>query len=284
MDGAFQKTDLTSISVAGLTLTGASSNHSITDSNVYGGTEFTSWNWTVSNPFGADGTTEAVTLNLSGNGSATIPPDLDINVYPSDVQSSDTTFTLDALNTGSTTDYKVRTGSYTGTVVGSWTGVGSDELISHQPSTVSPGTQYFVTGSVSVANGGDGVEGNSVNFYVLRPEPGSGGGTNPSATYGVQIFNSSAQLTLDMSDSAAFFKASGTATASGTGTIDISVPGVTTSDFAFTTTTSVGSYTSLGYYSLRASIPSNGTVRLHTEQRAAGSSKTFGYAVISFGD
>jgi hypothetical protein len=57
----------------------------------------------------------------------------------------------------------------------------------------------------------------------------------------------------------------------------VAVPGVTTSDYAFTTETYAG------VYKARASIPEDGVVRLHFTKFYAGDSYTFSYVVISYG-
>ena len=79
-----------------------------------------------------------------------------------------TSFTLSTSGAGSTTTYEVRTGSYTGTIIKSFTGGVTNTIVNNQPSTA--GTTYYVTAYVSTANGGSGVSGrqNVSTFSVTR--------------------------------------------------------------------------------------------------------------------
>ena len=95
-----------------------------------------------------------------------VSPDTSVTFSTSTPLFTGTSFTLTTSGTGSTTDYKVRTGSYTGTVIKSFTGSASNLSISNTPSTA--GTTYYVTGSVSDANDGTGVSANVGTFSVTR--------------------------------------------------------------------------------------------------------------------
>ena len=80
-----------------------------------------------------------------------------------------TSFNLTTAGAGATTTYRVRTGSYTGTVIKTFTGSASSLSISNTPA-LSPGTTYYVTGYVSDTNNGGGTadEEDVGTFTVIR--------------------------------------------------------------------------------------------------------------------
>lgn len=79
-----------------------------------------------------------------------------------------TSYTLSTSGAGSVTTYEVRTSSYAGTIIKTFTGSVSNTTVNHQPST--SGTTYYVTAYVSTANGGVGTTGrqNVGTFSVTR--------------------------------------------------------------------------------------------------------------------
>ena len=103
--------------------------------------------------------------------------------------------------------------------------------------------------------------------------------------YGLQIFDSAGNVTLDVSDRVAFFKANGTGTTTVTTTtnVDISVPGVKTTDYVFMLKGRAGSR------NFNPSIPSDGTVRITISIGYYGITPNYGqvsydWVVMGFGD
>lgn len=273
---------------------------SIGNDPLNGDPDFTWWQWTVgqSNPFGTTvGTQISVIITTAASGPAPIP------AYGGTI--ADQTIAYDqtgdlalsvSLNTGADSGeeaFKICTTTYysTGAVIATTAPYYTSSTISipaaNLPSQGATNTYYlFAYRYASADPPGDENYRLVASFTVERStSQGSGGGTNPDATYGIQVFDSSSNLTLDISDNVAFFKATGSANISASGNTDISVPGVTTLDYAFTTETFISStYGGIEGYTLRASIPSNGTVRITSSKIGNPGTLAANYVVISLGD
>ena len=105
----------------------------------------------------------------------------------------------------SDTIYEVRTVSASGTVVGTRTGNGAI-TVSSIPSAGTSAT-YYITGRVTTANGGDNVA-VLADTYIVLHEAASGGATGDggTGTYGIQVYDTAGNLTLDVSDRVVTFR------------------------------------------------------------------------------
>ena len=105
----------------------------------------------------------------------------------------------------SNTIYEVRTTSASGTVVGTRTGNGAI-TVSSIPSAGTSAT-YYITGRVTTANGGDNVA-VLADTYIVLHEAASGGATGDggTGTYGIQVYDTAGNLTLDVSDRVVTFR------------------------------------------------------------------------------
>lgn len=272
--------------------------HSTGNDPLNGDPDFTWWQWTVgqSNPFGTTvGTQISVTIITAAAGPAPIA------AYGGTI--ADQTIAYDhtgdlalsvALNTGADSGeeaFKIGTTSYYSTVIATTAPYYTSSTISipaaNLPSQGATNTYYLFAYRYASADPPGDENYRLVGSFTVEREvsQGSGGGVNPDATYGIQVFDSSSNLTLDISDNVAFFKATGSANISASGNTDISVPGVTTLDYAFTTETFISStYGGIEGYTLRASIPSNGTVRITASKIGNPGTLAANYVVISLGD
>lgn len=286
--GNYAKEAITSLVVNSSTYTGASSTH---QANLdFNNQDYTRWQWsTTTNDFGTtNGAQIPVTINTASSAPPAIP------AYGGNI--ADQTIAFDftgnlaltiALNSGADSGeeaFKLSESAQLTTTLATTAPYYTSSTISipaaNLPAQGNTKTYYLFAYRYSTADPeGDEVYRLTSSFTVTKESNSSSGGTVGSGSaYGVQVFDSSSNLTLDMSDRVAFFKATGSFTATGTGTIDISVPGVVTTDLAFTTETySYG-------YSISASIPSNGTVRIHVTDHYATANRSFNYAVINLGD
>ncbi|MDG1858269.1 MAG: hypothetical protein P8I94_04150 [Emcibacteraceae bacterium] len=289
IEGIYSKEAITSLVIGSSTYSGSSSTH-LTNLN-FSNTDYTRWEWsTTTNDFGTvNGTQIAVSMTTASSAPAAIP------AYGGNI--ADQTIAFDATGNLSLT-ISLNTGADSGEEAFK---ISEQSQLSTAIATTAP---YYTSSTISIPAANLPTQGNTKTYYLFAyryasadPEgdefyrltssftvtrevnSGSGGGVGSSATYGVSIFDSAGNLTLGMSDSVAFFKATGSVSVNATGTTDISVPGVTTNDFAFTTQVFTDNY------SVRASIPSNGTVRIHVVKHVtSASSETFNYSVINIGD
>lgn len=289
IEGNYSKEALTSLVVNGSTYTGASSTH---QANIeYNNVDHTRWEWsTTTNNFGTVNDAQIpVTINTASSAPPAIP------AYSGDI--ADQTIAFDFTGDLALT-ISLNAGADSGEEAFK---ISETTQITNVIATTAP---YYTSSTITIPAANLPTQGNTETYYIFAyrystadPEgdetyrlgssftvtrsanTGSGGDVGASSEYGVQIFDSSSNLTLDMSDRVAFFKATGSFTATGTATIDISVPGVLITDKAFTTETFGGGY------SVGATIPSNGTVRINVaEVGYAPSNRVFNYAVINLGD
>lgn len=137
---------------------------------------------------------------------------------------------------------------------------------------------YYIYAYRFLAGGGDAQYYYSSSFTITRTEAPS--------TYGIEIYNSSGILVLGADDIAALYKTSltglvSTSTGQKTITVDISAPGVLTSDLPFIEELYLDEVQSV-------SIPSNGTVRytstITTSPTPSSWSSPYKITVISKGD
>ena len=150
--------------------------------------------------------------------------------------SSATTFTVGIASGSSATTYSVRTGSYSGTVVGSRKGNGNIS-VSDTPAAGSSKT-YYLTAHVATADGGNASASNAGTESVSKAAAGSsqaqGGG---SADYGVEIFDASGTKTMSVGDTLAFIVGTTTISVpnsgSSTGNVTGTMTGLKTTDTLF---------------------------------------------------
>jgi len=105
----------------------------------------------------------------------------------------------------SNTIYEARTGSASGTVVGTRTDNGAI-TVSSIPSAGTSAT-YYITGRVTTANGGDNSPVLADTYIVLHEgAAGSGTGDGGTGTYGLRVYDASGNTTLDLSDRVVTFR------------------------------------------------------------------------------
>ena len=110
------------------------------------------------------------------------------------------------IATGSSiTIYEVKTGSASGTVVGTRTGNGAITVASI-PSAGTSAT-YYITGRVTTANGGNNTASLADTYIVVHEAAaGSGTGDGGTGTYGLRVYDASGNTTLDLSDRVVTFR------------------------------------------------------------------------------
>ena len=129
---------------------------------------------------------------------AGVSPDLaidDIDDVSRPTGSTDHSITIGSGT--STTTYEVRTGSASGTIVGTRDGNGAI-TVSNIPSAGSY-RDYYVTGKVTTANGGENVQELILSYTVVH-ESGTTSGDGGTSDYGLQVFNAAGQTVLDVTD------------------------------------------------------------------------------------
>lgn len=198
---------------------------------------------------------------------------------------TETSFSVDIASGSTPTTYSVRTGSYSGTVVGSRTGNGSI-TVSDTPAAGSSKT-YYLTAHVVTGSGGNGNVSSIETEVVVKAAEGSseeeGGGT---AEYGVEIFNSSGVKTMAVGDTLTFISGSGTTSISRAGGL-----GSTGSTTVFALGARVGdiptaSVSTINAHALSLSVTSSNTVSVSWEQMTTSTfgSETYTITVINLGD
>ena len=284
IQGTHAKTDLTNLSINGTTFTGAgAATHSTGNENIfYGADTYTQWGWTnAGNPFGVTAGT-SVPIVLDGIGApAIVNPDTNITTSWPAGSISSTSFSVTLSNASSATLYEVRTGSYTGTVVGSRYGNGTLS-VSNTSHAAGTAVTYYLTGRVPVANGGNNTS-SAITSQVINRS--SSGGSDPvgggSADYGVQVFNSSGVLTMDVSDTLSFISGTGTLTVANntSSSTNVAVAGARVGDI-------VVAETSKGaQHALKCTVTSSNTVNVVytlADYPASGTS-TYPILVINLG-
>ena len=211
-------------------------------------------------------------------------PDTDISTsWPiGAIDSSATSFLVGIGDGSAVTTYQIRTGSYSGTVVGSRKGNGNI-TVSDTPDAGSS-KLYYLTATVLSGDGGDGSVSSISMNTVFKASAGSGdpvdGGTG---TYGVEIFDSSGTKTMSIGDTLGFIVGAGTITVprNSNGTIDLTIPGAKTTNTAVCV-----DLTAFAYHALNITIPSANTVRTQytvVENPISGTA-TYTIAVINLGD
>ena len=103
----------------------------------------------------------------------------------------------------STTEYDIRTSSYTGSVVGTRSGNGA-LTVSNIPSAGNS-RDYYVTGRVTAANGGSNSASSILSYSVTHQSPGATTGDGGTGTYGIQVLASNGDIVLDVSDRVVVF-------------------------------------------------------------------------------
>ena len=118
--------------------------------------------------------------------------------------STDHTITIAAGS--SNTIYEVRTVSASGTVVGTRTGNGAITVASI-PSAGTSAT-YYITGRVTTANNGSNAASIADTYIVLHEAENSGStvGDGGTGTYGLKVYDSAGNVTLDVSDRVVIFR------------------------------------------------------------------------------
>ena len=106
----------------------------------------------------------------------------------------------------SNTIYEARTGSASGTVVGTRTGNGAITVASI-PSAGTSAT-YYITGRVTTANNGSNAASIADTYIVLHEAENSGStvGDGGTGTYGLKVYDSAGNVTLDVSDRVVIFR------------------------------------------------------------------------------
>ena len=172
-------------------------------------------------------------------GAAVTPPDTTITDVDTITRPNGSTNHSITIAAGSSnTIYEVRTGSASGTVVGTGTGNGAI-TVSSIPSAGTSAT-YYITGRVTTANGGNNTAVLADTYIVLHEAASSGGGTGDggTGTYGLRVYDASGNTTLDLSDRVVTFRervqgslsssqTSKTVTLSGVGTAVINLTPIT---------------------------------------------------------
>jgi hypothetical protein len=248
--------------------------------------------WTTGNPSVTRGTSYYLWARRSASdydrsaSTLSIPyltPDTSITTtWPSgSLASSATTFSVGIANGGSTTVYEVRTGSYSGTVVGSRTGNGSISLTAPAAGT---STTYYLTGKVPVSSGGNNSASNIESHTVSRSSSGSSGGVGGgTADYGVQIFDSSENLTMNVGDVLGFIVGTATFSApnNSSGIVDVTLSGVKTTDIP--AALDIGSFSR---HALSMNIIAANTIRVQYTlvENAGTGSTTYTVMAINLGD
>ena len=172
-------------------------------------------------------------------GAAVTPPDTTITDVDTITRPNGSTNHSITIAAGSSnTIYEARTGSASGTVVGTRTGNGAI-TVSSIPSAGTSAT-YYITGRVTTANGGNNTAVLADTYIVLHEAASSGGGTGDggTGTYGLRVYDASGNTTLDLSDRVVTFRervtgslsssqTSKTVTLSGVGTAVINLTPIT---------------------------------------------------------
>ena len=172
-------------------------------------------------------------------GAAVTPPDTTITDVDTITRPNGSTNHSITIAAGSSnTIYEARTGSASGTVVGTRTGNGAVTVASI-PSAGTSAT-YYITGRVTTANGGNNTAVLADTYIVLHEAASSGGGTGDggTGTYGLRVYDASGNTTLDLSDRVVTFRervqgslsssqTSKTVTLSGVGTAVINLTPIT---------------------------------------------------------
>lgn len=172
-------------------------------------------------------------------GAAVTPPDTTITDVDTITRPNGSTNHSITIAAGSSnTIYEARTGSASGTVVGTGTGNGAI-TVSSIPNAGTSAT-YYITGRVTTANGGNNTAVLADTYIVLHEAASSGGGTGGggTGTYGLRVYDASGNITLDLSDRVVTFRervqgslsssqTSKTVTLSGVGTAVINLTPIT---------------------------------------------------------
>lgn len=140
-------------------------------------------------------------------GAAVTPPDTTITDVDTITRPNGSTNHSITIAAGSSnTIYEARTGSASGTVVGTRTGNGAITVASI-PSAGTSAT-YYITGRVTTANGGNNTAVLADTYIVLHEAASSGGGTGDggTGTYGLRVYDASGNTTLDLSDRVVTFR------------------------------------------------------------------------------
>ena len=139
-------------------------------------------------------------------GAAVTPPDTTITDVDTITRPNGSTNHSITIAAGSSnTIYEARTGSASGTVVGTRTGNGAITVASI-PSAGTSAT-YYITGRVTTANGGNNTAVLADTYIVVHEAAaGSGTGDGGTGTYGLRVYDASGNTTLDLSDRVVTFR------------------------------------------------------------------------------
>ena len=140
-------------------------------------------------------------------GAAVTPPDTTITDVDTITRPNGSTNHSITIAAGSSnTIYEVRTVSASGTVVGTRTGNGAITVASI-PSAGTSAT-YYITGRVTTANNGSNAASIADTYIVLHEAENSGStvGDGGTGTYGLKVYDSAGNVTLDVSDRVVIFR------------------------------------------------------------------------------
>jgi len=139
-------------------------------------------------------------------GAAVTPPDTAITDVDTITRPNGSTNHSITIAAGSSnTIYEARTGSASGTVVGTRTGNGAITVASI-PSAGTSAT-YYITGRVTTGNGGNNTASLADTYIVVHEAAaGSGTGDGGTGTYGLRVYDASGNTTLDLSDRVVTFR------------------------------------------------------------------------------
>ena len=133
-----------------------------------------------------------------------VEPDLVIDDIEDIIRPNGSTNHSITIGSGSTTtEYDIRTTSYTGTVVATRNGSGA-LTVSNIPAA-GASRDYYVTGRVTAANGGANTASSILSYSVTHESPGSTVGGGGTGTYGMQVFNAAGETVLDVTDRVVIF-------------------------------------------------------------------------------
>ena len=163
--------------------------------------------------------TYTVTYNVSdsaGNAATQVTRSVTVNYIAPDTTITDvdtitrpngsTNHSITIAAGSSNTIYEVRTVSASGTVVGTRTGNGAITVASI-PSAGTSAT-YYITGRVTTANNGSNAASIADTYIVLHEAENSGStvGDGGTGTYGLKVYDSAGNVTLDVSDRVVIFR------------------------------------------------------------------------------